>query len=435
MAVAGPEIAAMLRQMVEGRGIKYHPDHNVERVDGTSRRIFFKEAEDIGYDQRPEFLPKNKQLYLDYNATTPISLGVVAEMLPYLKEHFGNPSSSHVFGKAAKKGVEKSRVRVAKLLGCDPAEIVFTSGGSEANNMALKGVAESLSTNGNHIIASQIEHPAILNPCRFLEKKGFRITYLPVDQYGMVDPDDVKRAINSKTILITIMHANNEVGTIQPIAKIGNIARKHGILFHTDAAQTIGKIETKVNDLKVDLLSIAGHKFYAPKGVGVLYVRNGLKFEPLIHGAGHENGRRAGTENVASIVGLGKAAEIAGKGLKKYQNNVLYLREELHKGILGRIKGVKLNGHPKERLPNTLNLSFDGIDSGELLSGMKDVALSTGSACHAGHKQPSRVLLAMGINPDLALGAVRFSLGKYNTKEEVNRVIKVLSELINKIRR
>ncbi|MFA4844627.1 MAG: cysteine desulfurase family protein [Candidatus Margulisiibacteriota bacterium] len=367
-----------------------------------------------------------KTIYLDYNATTPIDPEVLNEMLPYLKKHFGNPSSSHIIGKAAKEGVEKARQRVANLLGCEISEIVFTSGGSEANNMALKGVAEALTAKGNHIITSQIEHPAIINPCRYLERKGFKVTYLPVNQYGMVGPDDVKKAITSKTILITIMHANNEVGTIQPITEIGEIAGKYGILFHTDAAQTIGKIETKVRKLKVDLLSIAGHKFYAPKGVGALYVRKGLKLEPLIHGAGHENGRRAGTENVASIVGLGKAAEIAAKNLKKYQNHVFNLREKLYGGMLDKIDGVKLNGHLTERLPNTLNLSFEGVDSEELLLKMKNVALSTGSACHAGHKEPSKVLLAMGIDPKTALGAVRFSLGKYNTPHDISRAIETL---------
>ncbi|MFA4905974.1 MAG: cysteine desulfurase family protein [Candidatus Margulisiibacteriota bacterium] len=367
-----------------------------------------------------------KIIYLDHNATTPIDPEVLEEMLPYLKKHFGNPSSSHPLGKKAKEGVERARERVARLLGGSVEEIVFTSGGSEANNMALKGVAESLAKKGDHIITSQIEHPAILNPCRYLERKGFKATYLPVDQYGMVDPDDVKKAITRKTVLITIMHANNEVGTIQPLAEIGKIAQKHGILFHTDAAQTIGKIETNINKLKVDLLSVAGHKFYAPKGVGALYVRKGLKLEPLIHGAGHESGRRAGTENVASIVGLGKAAEIAGRDLKKYGTRVLGLREKLHRGILPKIAGVKLNGHPTRRLPNTLNLSFAGVDSEELLSKMKNIALSTGSACHAGHKAPSKVLLAMVVSRELALGAVRFSLGKNNTEKEIDSVLKSL---------
>ncbi|MDI6754905.1 MAG: cysteine desulfurase family protein [Thermodesulfobacteriota bacterium] len=374
-----------------------------------------------------------KIIYLDYNATTSIDSRVLEEMLPYLKKHFGNPSSSHIYGKAAKEGVEKARKRVAGLLGCNVSEIVFTSGGSEANNMALKGVVETLSTKstkGNHIITSQIEHPAILNPCRYLERKGFRITYLPVDQYGMVDPDDVKKVITSKTILITIMHANNEVGTIQPVAEIGKIARKYGILFHSDAAQTVGKVETKVKKLKVDLLSIAGHKFYAPKGVGVLYVRKGLKLEPLIHGAGHESGRRAGTENVASIVGLGKAAEIAGRDINKYRDHVFNMREKLYWGIMDKVDGIKLNGHPTERLPNTLNLSFEGIDSEELLCETKEIALSTGSACHAGHKEPSKVLLAMGIDRKLALGTLRFSLGKYNTKEDIRQAVSLLSKRI-----
>lgn len=367
-----------------------------------------------------------KTIYLDHNATTPIDPEVLQEMLPYLKKHFGNPSSSHPLGKKAKEGVERARERVARLLGGSVEEIVFTSGGSEANNMALKGVAETLAGRGNHLITSQIEHPAIINPCRYLERKGFKVTYLPVDQYGMVDPDDVKKAITSKTILISIMHANNEVGTIQPLAEIGKLAQKHGILFHTDAAQTVGKIETNVNKLKVDLLSVAGHKFYAPKGVGALYVRNGVKLEPLIHGAGHESGRRAGTENVASIAGLGKAAEIAGRDLKKYGTRVLDLREKLHRGILEKNAGAKLNGHPTERLPNTLNLSFAGVDSEELLSKIKNIALSTGSACHSGHKVPSKVLLAMGVSRGSALGAVRFSLGKNNIKKEIDSVLKSL---------
>lgn len=367
---------------------------------------------------------------MDYNATTPIDPEVLKEMLPYLKKHFGNPSSSHIYGKAAKEGVERARKRVANLLGCNVSEIIFTSGGSEANNMALKGIAESLSRKGNHIITSQIEHPAIINPCRYLERKGYKITYLPVDQYGMVDPDDVKKAVTLKTILITIMHANNEVGTIQPIAEIGEIAGKHGILFHTDAAQTVGKIESKVKKLKVDLLSIAGHKFYTPKGVGALYIRKGLELEPLIHGAGHESGRRAGTENVASIVGLGKAAEMAAKNLKKYQSHVFNLREKLYRGILDKIGRVKLNGHLTERLPNTLNLSFEGVDSEELLSKMKNVALSTGSACHAGHKEPSKVLLAMGVDRQLALGTIRFSLGKFNAKKEINQVVSILTKAL-----
>lgn len=371
-----------------------------------------------------------KVIYLDYNATTPIDPEVLREMLPYLKKHFGNPSSSHIFGKAAKEGVEKARKNVAKLLGCDPSEIVFTSGGSEANNMALKGVAEVLSSKGNHIITSQIEHPAIINPCRYLERKGFKVTYLPVDQYGMVDPNDVNKAITPKTILISIMHANNEVGTIQPITEIGRIAQKHRILFHTDAAQTIGKIEAKVNKLKVDLLSIAGHKFYAPKGVGALFVRKGLKLEPLIHGAGHEHGRRAGTENVASIVGLGKAAEVADRELNKYRKHVFKLGEILYRGIISKVDGIKLNGHPTERLPNTLNLSFEGIDSEELLLKLKNVALSTGSACHAGHKEPSRILLAMGMDRAWALGAVRFSLGKYTAKIDINQAAVAIAKSI-----
>ncbi len=372
-----------------------------------------------------------KPIYLDYNATTPVDARVLAAMLPYLREHFGNPSSSHEYGAQARAGVEGAREQVAALLDCAPNEIVFTGGGSESDNLAIKGVAEADHDHGDHIITSQVEHPAVLNTCHYLERRGFRVTYLPVDGHGMVDPNDVARALTSRTILITIMHANNEVGTTQPIGAIGRIARAHGIPFHTDAAQSVGKIPARVDQLHVDLLTVAGHKLYAPKGVGALYVRRGLQVEPLIHGAGHEGGRRAGTENVAGIVGLGEACRIAGENLDGEAARLQSLRDRLYQGIVTHIAGVQLNGHPTERLPNTLNVSFTGVDSSALLAALPRLAASTGSACHAGLAEPSAVLLAMGVPPDLTLGAVRFSLGRWTTEEEIDRALALLRKSAN----
>jgi cysteine desulfurase len=367
-------------------------------------------------------------IYLDYNATTPLDPVVVEAMTATLRENFGNPSSSHAYGIRAREAVELARAQVAALLGCAPDEVVFTGGGSESDNHALKGVAEAHRDRGDHIITSQVEHPAVLNTCRWLERQGFRVTYLPVDRYGQVDPDDVARAITPKTILISIMHAQNEVGTIQPIAAIGEIARAHGVLFHTDAAQSVGKIPTRVDELKVDLLTVAGHKLYGPKGVGALFVRRGTKLAPFIHGAGHEAGRRAGTENVAGIVGLGEAGRIAGENLDETAARLQSLRDRLYQGLTTDVEGVYLNGHPTQRLPNTLNLSFEGLDGNTLLVALPEIAASTGSACHAGNTEPSAVLLAMGVPPALALGAVRFSLGRWTTAEEVNQVVSLLAE-------
>jgi cysteine desulfurase len=349
-------------------------------------------------------------------------------MLPYLREHFGNPSSSHAYGAQARMGVEQARRRVATLLGGEPDEIVFTGSGSEANNLAIKGIAEAYRDRGNHIITSQVEHPAVLEPCRYLERRGFRVTYLPVDNYGRVDPDAVVQAITPRTILITIMHANNEVGTIQPIAAIGRIAHAHGISFHTDAAQSVGKIPTRVDELQVDLLTVVGHKFYAPKGVGALYIRRELQVESLIHGAGHEGGRRASTENVAGMVGLGEACHLAGENLAETAGRLRELRERLHQGLMQQEVQMALNGHPTERLPNTLNLSFAGQDSNSLVAALPEVAVSTGSACHAGETEPSAVLVAMGVPRELALGAVRFSLGRWTTAEEVDQAVTFLVE-------
>ncbi len=372
-------------------------------------------------------------IYLDYNATTPVDPRVIDAMLPYLREHFGNPSSSHYYGSQARAGVDTAREQVASLLGCAPGEIVFTGGGSESDNLAIKGVAEAYRDRGNHIITCQIEHPAVLNTCRYLERHGYRVTYLPVDPEGRVDPNAVARAITPETILITLMHANNEVGTIQPLGAVSQIAREHGILFHTDAAQSVGKIPTRVDELGVDLLTVAGHKLYAPKGIGALYVRRGMSLEPLIHGAGHEHGLRAGTENTASIVGLGAACELAALTLDESVRQQTALRDRLYQGLCKRVQTVQLNGHPTERLPNTLNVSFVGQDSSLLLPSVPEIAASTGSACHAGETEPSAVLLAMGVPRDVALGAVRLSLGRWTTEEEIDRAVEILARQVNSL--
>jgi len=351
-------------------------------------------------------------------------------MRPFLSQHFGNPSSHHWAGIPAKEAIENARRQVADLLGCRPTEIVFTSGGSESNNHAIKGAFFALKEKGNHIITTQIEHPAVINPCRFLEKFGAEATYVGVDQSGMVNPEDIEKAIKPKTILITVMHANNEVGTIQPVEEISKIAKNCGILFHTDAAQSVGKIETKVDELGVDLLSIAGHKLYAPKGVGALYIHSGTLIEPLIHGAGHESGRRAGTENILLIVGLGRACEIA----KRYLDDpgILELRDRFWE-MLQRNFGeeVVLNGHPTHRLPNTLNVSFIGRVGSEILARLDGVAASTGAACHSGSVELSPVLKAMGIPPETGMEAIRFSLGRTTTAGELEAVVKKLKRIIH----
>jgi len=373
-------------------------------------------------------------IYLDYNATTPLDPAVVEGMLPYLREGFGNPSSTHSYGRTAHDAVEKARAQVAALLGAQPDEIVFTGGGSEASNQALKGVVFAKLrgffgrwVKGAHIITSAVEHPATLQPCAFLERLGCKVTILPVDRYGLVDPDAVSKAIDRSTTLVSIMHANNEVGTLEPIREIGELARKHGVLMHTDAAQSLGKIPVDVNDLNVDLLSVAGHKLYAPKGVGVLYVRRGVKLEPLIHGAGHESGRRAGTENVPYIVALGMACEQARYSLPAAGMKMKQLRDRLWQ-LLHAALGEKivLNGHPELRLPNTLNVNFVGQYGAELLEKTPEIAASTGSACHAGHVTLSPVLEAMGVPPQIGRGAVRLSVGRFTTEEEVDRAAQAL---------
>jgi len=371
----------------------------------------------------------SKPVYLDFNASTPIAPEVAEAMKPFLSQHFGNPSSLHWAGVPAKEAVENARKQVADLLQCHPGEVVFTSGGSESNNHAIKGVFFAQQKKGNHIITTQVEHPAVINPCRFLQRLGAAVTYVGVDQYGRVNPEETEKAVTAKTILITVMHANNEVGTIQRVEEISKIAKKHGILFHTDAAQSVGKIGTKVDKLGVDLLSIAGHKLYAPKGVGALYVRNGTPVESLIHGAGHESGRRAGTENVLLVVGLGKACEIA----KRYLNDdkIRSLRDHFWNLLQENFGGaVVLNGHPVHRLPNTLNVSFVGKAGGEILSRMEEVAASTGAACHSGSVELSPVLRAMGISNEVGMGAIRFSLGRTTTIEEVEKVVQLLKDTL-----
>ena len=343
---------------------------------------------------------------------------------------FGNPSSDHWAGEPARKVLEKARAQVASLLGCDPEDIVFTSGGSEANNHALKGVFFARKVAQPHIITTEVEHPAIINPCRFLERLGATVTYLPVDQSGRVDPEDVRRALTPETILISVMHANNEVGTIQPIAEIGRIAREHKIVFHTDAAQAVGKIPTRVRDLGVDLLSVAGHKLYGPKGAGALYVRAGLQIEPLIHGAGHESGRRAGTENVLLDVGLGAACELAESLLGS--QTVRELRDHFW-NLLTKEFGdqVVLNGHPVERLPNTLNVAFRGKVGADILHALDGVAASTGSACHSGSVTLSPVLKAMRVPPEIGMGAIRFSLGRSTTRAQIESVMERLKSVLS----
>jgi cysteine desulfurase len=369
------------------------------------------------------------RIYLDYNASTPIDPAVGAAMRPFLEDHFGNPSSGHWAASVARTALEEARSQVAALLGAENGEIIFTSGGSEANNLALKGVAWALKDKGNHIITSAVEHPAIVGPCRFLEQQGFAVTIVPVDRVGRIDPDDVARAITPRTILISIMHANNEVGTVQPIAEVSRIARASGVLLHTDAAQSVGKIATNVNALGIDLLTIAGHKVYAPKGVGALYVRRGTPLEPLIHGGGHEGGRRAGTESALLAVGLGTACALA-RDLALVQQ-VRVLRDRLWQKLQETFGNrIALNGHPEHRLPNTLNVSFVGQIGAELLARLDGVAASTGSACHTGHVELSPVLRAMRVAPEVAMGAIRFSLGRGTTNEEIDSVANRLATLV-----
>ena len=372
-------------------------------------------------------------IYLDYNATTPIDPAVVEAMLPYLRRHHGNPSSTHALGKTAHDAVERARQQVADLLHAHPDEIVFTGGGSEASNFALKGAAFARPRGlfgrwaGGDMVVSSVEHPATTQPCEFLKRLGCRVTVVPVDGRGCVDPDAVGRAISRGGALVSIMHSNNEVGTLQPIKEIAALTRAKGVLLHSDAAQSTGKLPLDVDELGVDLLTVAGHKLYAPKGVGVLYVRRGVKLEPLVHGAGHEGGRRAGTENVPYIVGLGTACEIAGRSLPAASERLRRLRDRLwdrlREGLGDRIS---LNGHPEKRLPNTLNVNFAGCVGAELLVKTPEVAASTGSACHEGRVALSPVLCAMGVPPALGRGALRLTVGRFTTEDEIDRAAAAL---------
>ena len=368
----------------------------------------------------------HQRIYLDFNASTPVAPEVIDAMRIVLEEPYGNPSSGHWAGNSAREALNKARMQVAGLLSCKVDEIVFTSGGSEANNHALKGAYFASGRADAHIVTTQVEHPAVINPCRFLERLGATVTYLQVDGFGRVDPDDVRRALRKSTVLISIMHANNEVGTVQPIAEIAQIAHEAGILLHSDAAQSVGKVSVTVQGLGVDLLSVAGHKLYAPKGVGALYVRNGVSLEPLIHGASHESGRRAGTENVLLDVAFGAACDLARTW--RGTDSVRELRD-LFWDLLQNKFGdrVVLNGHPIERLPNTLNVSFVARVGAEILGRLPGVAASVGSACHAGSLELSPVLRAMGVAPEVGMGAVRFSLGRTTTRGEIEAVVEDLS--------
>ena len=371
-----------------------------------------------------------RQIYLDYNASTPIAPEVGALMREVMDGAFGNPSSPHWAGAPAREIVETARGKVAGLLGCLPEEVVFTSGGSEANNLALTGTFFASKRERRHIVTTQVEHPAIVEPCRFLERLGARVTWLPVDGTGQIDPDDLRRAITADTTLVSVMHANNEVGTIQPIEECAAIARRHGIPFHTDAAQSVGKIPTRVDELGVDLLTIAGHKLYAPKGIGALYVRAGTALEPLIHGAGHEGGRRAGTESALLTAALGEACALAANltGQQRIQD----LRDDFWNRLKQRFgNGIALNGHPRQRLPNTLNVSFVGMVGADILAGLDGVAASTGSACHAGRIELSPVLTAMNVPKETGMGALRFSLGRFTTADEIEDVVNELGSLIS----
>ncbi len=376
-----------------------------------------------------------KSVYLDYNASTPVDPDVLDAMRPFFEKHFGNPSSTHRYGIIAKKAVEDARSQVASLLSCKSEEIIFTSGGTEANNFAIKGVARALRHKGKHIITSQIEHSAVLDVCGFLEKNGFEITYLPVDKDGLVNVSDVKKAIRPDTILISIMHANNEVGTIQPVKEIAALARECGIVMHTDAAQSIGKISANVPELGVDLLSIAGHKMYAPKGIGVLYVRKSAVLDRFHHGAGQEMGLRAGTENVPGIVGLGQACKIAKNSLENNMKHMKKMRDMLYEGLKKRVENIKLNGHAEKRVPNTLNLSFKGLIANRILDEIGlDIAASPGAACHSDGVDISHVLKAMGVHGDWAKGTLRFSTGRMTTGDEIDKAIEVISVAVNKER-
>lgn len=379
---------------------------------------------------------ENMTIYMDNSATTPVRKEVVEEMIPYLTENFGNPSSIYDLGKTSKHAVEKARKRVAYAIGAEENEIYFTSGGTESDNWAIKGIAFANRNKGKHIITSSIEHHAVLHACKWLEGQGFEVTYLPVDKYGMVSPEDLKNAIRDDTILISIMLANNEIGTIQPVDEIGKIARENRIYFHTDAVQAIGHVPIDVQKMNIDLLSLSGHKFQGPKGCGALYIRKGTKIETLLHGGAQERNRRAGTENVPAIAGLGKAIELAVGEIGESDKTLLEMRERLIKDLLRKIPKTHLNGHPIKRLANNVNVTFEYIEGESLLLllNAKGVFASTGSACNSSSLEPSHVLTACGVPHEIVHGSLRLSLGKMNTQEDVDRVLEVLPEIVQKLR-
>jgi len=374
--------------------------------------------------------------YLDNNATTPLDHRVREAMAPYLADRFANPSAIYRFAHEVKEGIEKAREHVARLINADPAEIYFTSGGTEADNAAVKGVAYALREKGRHIITSQIEHPAVLNSCAYLEGFGFDITYLPVDTYGMVDPEALIKAMRDDTILISIMYANNEIGTIEPIAELTRIAHEQSISFHTDAVQAVGKVPLDVKAMAVDLLSLSAHKMYGPKGIGALYVHKGVQIDPLLHGGHHERNLRAGTENIPGIIGLGKAAEIALGEMAENERKIRSLRDKLEQGILERIPEVIVNGHPEKRLYNTLSVCLKGIEGESILLSLafEGICASSGSACSSGSADPSHVLVAIGLTPEVAHGSLRLSLNKFNTEEDVDTVLEVLPQIAERLR-
>jgi len=375
-------------------------------------------------------------IYMDHNATTPVRPEVLEAMLPFYGPVYGNASSLHGFGREAKEGLERAREQVAKVLGARPDEVCFTGGGTEADNLAVKGMAWANRDRGNHLITSQVEHHAVFNTCEYLEKQGFKVTYLPVDSEGRVDPGDVEKAITKETLLVSIMQANNETGTVQPIAEVGRIARKRGVYFHSDAVQAFTKLPTRVDELGVDMLSLSGHKIYGPKGVGCLYIRKGTKLDPLLHGGHHERNRRAGTENVPGIVGLGKAAELGAGEMSEEAKKLATLRDRLQEGILARIPEVRINARNARRLPGTLSVCFQYVEGESILLGLdlKGIAASSGSACSSGAIEPSYVLTAMGVPPEEARGSVRFSLGRQNTEQEVDRVVGELIAILTRLR-
>ncbi len=377
-----------------------------------------------------------ERIYFDHNATTPVDNEVFDAMLPFLKDEWGNPSSIHWAGRQPRKAVEDAREKVAAFFNCAPLEVIFTSSGTESDNHGIKGLAYAKKDKGNHIITTKVEHPAVINTCKHLVKEGFNITYLDVDANGLIDIENLKTSITDKTILITVMYANNETGVVSPIEEIAGIAKEKGVAFHTDAVQAAGKIPIDLKRLNIDLLSVSGHKLYGPKGIGALFAKRGVRLVPLIHGGHHERNRRGGTENVAGIVGLGKACEIAARDMAREAAHLIMLRDRIEKGLSEKIPHIKINGHPEKRLPNTANISFEFVEGESLLLNldMKGVAASSGSACTSGSLEPSHVLTSMALSPELSHGSVRFSLGRSNTIKHIEYLIEIMPPIVERMR-